>query len=189
VTAEWGGEEGAYCLAMPVTNDLALILGREIFGYPKKMGTIFFKRQQDTVEGWTERRGVRLLEVRAQLTGRLNQEGAEAAMQTVFQPNHDLIFYTYKVFPSPTTRGFDYPPRLIRNVVKLHRSTVAVGMAELMLRSSGHDPWGEVEVVQVLGALYTKGNSLMLPGTVVAEVDPDAFAPYALMKLDSLTNE
>jgi acetoacetate decarboxylase len=62
-------------------------------------------------------------------------------------------------------------------------------MAELVLRSSGHDPWGEVEVVQVLGALYTKGNSLMLPGTVVAEVDPDAFAPYALMKLDSLTNE
>jgi acetoacetate decarboxylase len=43
--AEFDGEEGNYCLAMPVTNDMALILGREVFGYPKKMANIQFRRQ------------------------------------------------------------------------------------------------------------------------------------------------
>ena len=32
------GEDGVYCLSMPVDNDMALILGRETFGYPKKWG-------------------------------------------------------------------------------------------------------------------------------------------------------
>jgi acetoacetate decarboxylase len=53
--AEYNGEEGAYCLAMPVTNDMALILGREVFGYPKKMADIYIKRNGEKVEGWTER--------------------------------------------------------------------------------------------------------------------------------------
>ncbi len=31
--AEYNGEEGAFCLSMPVTNDMAMIGGREVFGY------------------------------------------------------------------------------------------------------------------------------------------------------------
>lgn len=42
------------------------------------------------------------------------------------------------------------------------------------------------EIVRVLGAVYTVGNNTMLPGRVVAEVDPMSFAPYALMKVDAL---
>jgi len=61
-----------------------------------------------------------------------------------------------------------------------------MGEAELTFRSSDHDFWGEVEIVRVLGALYTVGTNTMLPGSVVAEVDPVAFAPYAFMKVDTL---
>jgi hypothetical protein len=43
-----------------------------------------------------------------------------------------------------------------------------------------------VEVVRVLGAVYTVGNNTMLPGSVVAEVDQIQFAPYAFMKVDAL---
>ena len=35
VDCEYKGERGAYCLSMPVDDDMALIGGREIFGYPK----------------------------------------------------------------------------------------------------------------------------------------------------------
>ena len=41
--------------------------------------------------------------------------------------------------------------------------------------------------MRVLGAVHTVGNNRMLPGTVVAEVDPMSFAPYAFMKLDDLS--
>ena len=48
--AQFNGEEGNYCLAMPVTNDMALILGRETFGYPKKIADIRFQRSGKTLE-------------------------------------------------------------------------------------------------------------------------------------------
>jgi acetoacetate decarboxylase len=69
--AVYNGEEGGYCLAMPVTNDIAMAAGREIFGFPKKMADIHFKRDGNFVEGWTERRGIRFMEVRAKLTGKM----------------------------------------------------------------------------------------------------------------------
>ena len=50
----------------------------------------------------------------------------------------------------------------------------------------GDDPWADVEVVKVLGAIYTVGDNTMLPGSVVAEVDPTEFVPYAFMKIDAL---
>jgi hypothetical protein len=50
----------------------------------------------------------------------------------------------------------------------------------------GGSPWSEVEIVRVLGAVYTVGNNTMLPGSVVAEADPMSFAPYAFMKVDDL---
>ena len=46
------------------------------------------------------------------------------------------------------------------------------------------DPWAEVEVVNVLGALYTVGNNSMRKGKVVAETDPAAFKPFSFMKTD-----
>jgi acetoacetate decarboxylase len=183
---EFNGEEGVYCLAMPVTNDMALILGREIFGYPKKIGNIHFKRRGNDVEGWTERHGVRLLNIQAKLTGKFNNEAAQGMMRETFQLDRDLVIYNYKYFQAPTMKGFDYNPRLIREVVKLHRNSLEMGEAELVLRSSDHDPWGDIQIVQVLGAVYTTGNNTMLPGSVVAEVDQNEFAPYAFMKLDTL---
>jgi hypothetical protein len=43
-----------------------------------------------------------------------------------------------------------------------------------------------VEVVKVLGAIYTVGDNTMLTGSVVAEVDQTEFGPYAFMKIDAL---
>ena len=59
LNAVYQGEEGKYCLAMPVTNDMAMALGREIYGYPKKIGQIHLSRSADKVEGWAERHGIR----------------------------------------------------------------------------------------------------------------------------------
>jgi acetoacetate decarboxylase len=59
-----------------------------------------------------------------------------------------------------------------------------MGEAEIVMKSSDYDPWAEVEIVKLLGAMYTKGNNAMRPGEVVAEVDPAEFAPYAFLKWD-----
>lgn len=183
--AAFQGDEGVYCLSMPVTDDMALILGREIFGYPKKIGQIHLQRSGENVEGWTERHGVRFLDIKARLTGKFKDEYTQKVMASVLQPPMDPIIYNFKYFPAPERVGYDYNPRLVKGVVNIRPKQVEIGEAEITLRSSDHDPWGDVDVVRVLGAVYTIGDNTMQPGSVVAEVDQMEFAPYAFMKLDS----
>jgi len=185
--AEWEGEEGGYCLSMPVTNDIAMAGGREIFGFPKKIGEIRFHREGDAVEGWTERRGVRFMEIRAKMTGRPNVEDAQEMMTgTGIGPDGamDAISYNFKHFPAPEGMGFDYSPRLVKQVTQMRPKEVQIGQAEVLLKPSDYDPWAEVEVVRVLGAVYTRGDNSMKRGAVVAETEPMAFAPYAFLKWD-----
>jgi acetoacetate decarboxylase len=185
--AEWQGEEGGYCLSMPVTNDIAMAGGREVFGFPKKIGDVRFQREGDTVSGWTERRGVRFMEIRARLAGGLSPEDAQAMMMGAGlgpEGTVDAISYNFKHFPAPEGMGFDYNPRLVRQVTQMRPQEVRIGEAEVILRPSEYDPWAEVEVVRVLGAVYTRGDNSMKRGKVVAEADPAAFAPYAFLKWD-----
>lgn len=184
--AEYNGEEGVFCLAMPVTNDMAMIGGREVFGYPKKMADISFEREGNDVRGWTERHGIRFFEAKAKLTGKFNDLDAQQFITETRESKPDIVVYNFKYFPSPERTGFDYNPRLIREVVKFNSKKQEIGEAELISRSSKHDPWADVDVVKVLGAIYTVGDNTMLPGSVVAEVDQAEFVPYAFMKLDEL---
>jgi hypothetical protein len=59
-----------------------------------------------------------------------------------------------------------------------------LGEAEIILRHSDYDPWVEVEIVRILGALYMQGDNSMLHGRAVAEVGPLEFAPFAFLKWD-----
>jgi acetoacetate decarboxylase len=184
--AQYNGEEGVFCLAMPVTDDIALILGREVFGYPKKIARINLEREGNDVKGWTERHGIRFFEVKAKLTGKFNDAIAQQMITQRMKTNPDVVVYNFKYFPAPEGEGFDYNPRLVKEVVTRKPKSIEMGEAELVLRPSDHDPWCDVEIVRVLGALYTIGDNTMLPGGVVADVDQTEFAPYAFMKLDAL---
>jgi acetoacetate decarboxylase len=185
--AEFEGEEGGYCLSMPVTSDIAMAGGREIFGFPKKIANVRLNRKGDTLEGWTERRGIRFMEIRAKMTGKLNVEDAqELIMNTAPAPDGSLegVSYNFKHFPAPEGMGFDYNPRLVKQVTTMRPKEVQFGEAEVLLQPSDYDPWSEVEIVRVLGAVYTVGDNSMKSGAVVAEVDPMEFAPYAFLKWD-----
>lgn len=181
-------EEGGYCLAMPVTSDMAMAGGREVFGFPKKMADIHFKREGQSVEGWTERRGVRFMDIRAKLTGKLNDAAAQEILSAALNPGADgainAVSYNFKHFPAPEGGAFDYNPRLIRQETVLRPKEMVFGEAEIILRHSDYDPWAEIEVVKMLGALYTVGDNSMLRGSAVGEVGFTEFAPYAFLKWD-----
>jgi acetoacetate decarboxylase len=186
--AVYNGEEGGYCLAMPVTNDIAMAGGREVFGFPKKMADIHFKRDGHSVEGWTERRGIRFMDVRAKLTGKFNDPAAQeivmAARNVGADGSINAISYNFKHFPAPEGGAFDYNPRLVKQETVLRPKEMLFGEAEIILRHSGYDPWAEVAVVKMLGALYMVGDNSMLRGKTVAEVGFVEFAPYAFLKWD-----
>ena len=182
--AEYEGVEGSYCLAMPVTNDIAMAGGREVFGFPKKIGQIQLSRSGDKVQGWVDRHGVRLLELRTKLSGRFNTTDAQGIFAEVFKPHANTAYYNFKHFSAPDWSTFDYTPRLVRGEVKMQLKSQELGEAEITLRSSDHDPWSEVEIARVLGAIYTVADSSMLKAKVVAVADPVTFAPYSFLKGD-----
>ena len=188
VRAVYNGEEGGYYLSMPVTSDMAMAAGREFLGFPKKMADIHFKRDGRSVEGWTERRGVRFMDVRAKLTGKFNDPAAQEILTAVLGPGGDgaihAISYNFKHFPAPEGGAFDYNPRLVRQETVLRPKEMLLGEAEIILRLSDYDPWAEVEIVRILGALYLQGDNSMLHGKAVAEVGVLEFAPFAFLKWD-----
>jgi len=180
-------EYGNYHLAMHVDDDRAMIGGREICGFPKKMAKIGLERDGNDVKGWSERLGTRNIDIHTKLTGKFNSsETPDILKDFKMLPSRKRgnISYNFKFFTSPDRTGFDYPPRLVRQETLIKPQSMEMGEAEVQLTSSIHDPWGELEIVRVLGALYLKTNNTMLPGEVVAEVDPEAFLPYSFIKLD-----
>jgi acetoacetate decarboxylase len=186
--AVYNGEEGGYCLSMPVTNDIAMAGGREVFGFPKKMADIHIQKNSHSIEGWAERRGIRFMEVRAKLTGKFNDPAAQEIVMGMRNVEADgsikAVSYNFKHFPAPEGNSFDYNPRLVKQETILRPKEMLFGEAEIILRYSDYDPWAEVEVVKMLGALYTVGDNSMLRGKSVAEVGLVEFAPYAFLKWD-----
>jgi acetoacetate decarboxylase len=56
---------GIHCCWMIVDDDTALILGREMLGYPKKLGVFEFDEKDGVIHASISRRGVRVMEMTA----------------------------------------------------------------------------------------------------------------------------
>lgn len=187
VRCEFDGVMGNYYLAMPVTDDRAMIGGREIFGFPKKIANVYLERNDKDVYAFSERLGTKNIEIKAKLTGKFNDpETPKIIKELGLLPGRkkNTINYNFKYFPAPNKEGFDYNPWLVRQETSVKAKSMEMGEVEIVLNSTPHDPWGEIEVVKVLGGLYLKTNNTMLPGQKVAEVDPDEFLPYSFIKWD-----
>ncbi|TFG01202.1 MAG: acetoacetate decarboxylase [Promethearchaeota archaeon] len=184
--AEYDGIIGMYCLAMPVDDDMAMIGGRELFGYPKKMSTIHFHHDNKKTEGWVERHGITYVKLQLEGNNKLNEKNAlNILMDLGLNPQKPgVITYNYKFFRSPTYDSFDYNPRLIREEITMQASELQMGTAQITLTDSKYDPWSEVEIVKILGGIYLKTDSQMQPGEVVAEITQEEFEPYSFYKID-----
>ncbi|HME51475.1 MAG TPA: acetoacetate decarboxylase family protein [Candidatus Lokiarchaeia archaeon] len=184
---DYNGEGGNYYLAMHVTDDRAMIGGREIWGFPKKMANIHLERNGSEVDAWSERAGTRTIEAHVNITGKFNDPETPkiiSDMGLLPTKRKPTVNFNFKYFPTPERTGFDYAPRLVRQETAINPQSMEMGEAELTLASSPHDPWAELEVVKVLGSLYIKSNNIMFPGSVVAEVDGQEFLPYSYIKWD-----
>ncbi|MFX0102491.1 MAG: acetoacetate decarboxylase family protein [Candidatus Hodarchaeota archaeon] len=179
-------EYGNYHLAMHVTDDRAMIGGREICGFPKKMANIELNIDGDEVHAFAERAGTRYIEIKAKFGGGFNEPDICAREVAKLLPSKKkpTVNFNFKYFPNASKTGFAFKPRLVRQTTQIRLSNFKMGKAELKLASSDHDPWGEIEVVKVLGALFIESNNTMDPGEVMEEVDPEEFLPYSYQQQD-----
>jgi len=177
ISAQYKGEVGNYCLSMPVTNDMALIGGREVYGFPKKIAeTIHVKREGNKVTGVCIRKGIPIITIKVNLTG-----PAKPGAIRPLGPN-----YLFKnSWGDPRMDRFDYNPHLVKQHNKIDWGKVELGEGELTLAKSKYDPISEIPVEKVLMAGYTEGMEVcMLPSEFVVGVDPMKFRPYSFIKVD-----
>jgi len=172
---------------MPVTNDMAMAGGREGWGYPKKMANIALSRHSDSVEGYTERHGIKFMQVKAKLTNKVNNDNAALDELLALGINPDGEFsdrsFLFKHSPSPVADGiFDYPPLLIEGFTRMRPKTFVWAETEIEITPSKYDPWGEVPVERMLGGFYCVGDNSMLHGRVLQKVNALEFLPYAFLK-------
>ncbi len=171
---KYEGESGNYCLGMSLHGqEVRIYNGREIFGYPKKMAKIHLERKGDSVHGWIERQGVRLVEVKAKLAASMPQ-------LPPMGPN-----FLFKGMPRIDLQpGFDGPVLLCRQQTDVALQSLEIGSAEINLRPSDADPWAEVEITNVIMGFYLVSNNTMQPGKVLTEVDGKGFLPYFFKMTD-----
>jgi len=193
IRAAFKNIEGNYCLAMHLDGpgkDVAMAGGREVYGFPKKQAKIHFNYKDDEFEGSSERLGTKNLEIKAKFTGKFND-----ADTLTFLMNSGIMgdgkskysssyTFNFKFFPAPEGNGYDYQPRLVQQETVFRPKIIKIGEVQFKLGSSIHDPWAEIEVVRVLGAMFQTGNNSMNTGKVVAEVNTLSFQPYAYLKWD-----
>ncbi len=184
-------ENGLYCLSMQVDDDMALIGGRERFGYPKKMAeSIALERTGNRVVGSVRRKGAEILRMECELEGELSQDISDETLVRTRDWNgvecYRQIIFLFKFFQNPGGRWFDYLPRLVREPV-LFRNTgpLLQGRGEIKVASSAFDPLGDIPVRQAGNIVYGKWHNTMLPGKVVRRLwNPFGFVRHAFSKVD-----
>lgn len=187
IRASYKGSEGYHCLSKPVNDDMAMAGGREGWGYPKKMANISFSRTGDSAEGYTERHGIKFMQVKAKLTNKVNDDNAALDELLALGINPDGEFsdrsFLFKHSPSPVANGiFDYPPLLVEGFTRMRPKKFLWAETEIDITPSKYDPWGEVPVERMLGGFYCVGDNSMLHGNVLQKVNALEFLPYAFLK-------
>ena len=122
--------EAPYVLAMYMDADHAIMFGRDFFGEPKKRATSDLRRNGQSIHGYLDRCGVRLIEIRAELTKDLGPGTASGAN------------FNIKAFPASNGVGCEDDPFLTLAEFDNALSVRREGPGSLRLASSVHDPSG-----------------------------------------------
>jgi len=176
IACSFEGQEGWYCLTMPMGTDTAVTFGRELYAEPKKLAEIALEFDGRFARGTVTRHGVTYIELRGVF---------EEPLQVVDRPNVSQHYY-FKFLPAADGRGLAHDPQLVRVT---HRGTTfraARGEGTITFRESAHDPVIDVPVVTVTGAAFSEGET-HTSAEVVATIPAAEFLPWAYGKADNLT--
>jgi len=141
--------EGLHCCWMPVDDDTALIYGRELLGFPKKMADIVYEEEGDHVSASVTRRGVTVL----------SMEGRRGAAQ-----NDPPPVFNVKIFNAGGLGQYFAinPIWLFKPNEKIHESydaevTVSLNMSDydpIARMVAGEPIRGRMAVIDILSGSY-----------------------------------
>lgn len=187
VLADYNGQLGNYCLSMPITSDIGMAMGREVCGLPKKMADVRMTRLDGAIEGAINRHGVDFFSVKARMEDRFNDDKAEGILEEYY--GKDIPLYNIKYANAVDGSGFDLLPVLVTQRLVSDVKVYKAAEASIAFQESPHDPWSELEVVNMLGAVYTVSTNVLEKGKVLEPLNPREFLPYCYLRWDWWENK
>jgi acetoacetate decarboxylase len=140
---------GVHCPWMIVDDDTAMIYGRELLGYPKKMGDFHFSEKNNIVTAGLSRRGVEVVTVKARKKAPEPRPAPVLGMKTfnmggmgqymafnpiwLFRP-HELIHESYAAEAEVDIRHSDFDP--VRGLVAEFRGPLPARVARIDILGS-----------------------------------------------------
>ncbi len=94
-----------------------------------------------------------------------------------------FVNFHYKFLPSADGAGLQWDPALVMATFRTKVTRAEKGRGKVTLANTIHDPLGEIEIVDVLGASYVEGDIVSRCETL-ASVKAADFLPYAYGKID-----
>jgi acetoacetate decarboxylase len=174
VRARYKAVEADYCLSMPMTTDVAIIFGRELYGEPKKQARVEFKSDGDVIRTSVERFGIRYMSLEARLTDSVPINGPMYADR-----------FHFKFMHAANGVGLEFDPILVHVHFTQHMRVLRRGQGKVTFRPSDQDPVSEIEVVKLCGATYFEGDIHAEARRLVATVEAARFMPYAFQNIDN----
>jgi acetoacetate decarboxylase len=165
VSARHDGVDGDYVLAMYMDGDVPTIYGRDLFGEPKKLAESDLFRHGDVFHGRLERNGVEIMELHATLPNDLGAFNAEG------------VNFNFKARPSADGIGLQEDAILTRARFDTRVAAAREGTGSVTLRSTVHDPLGDLPVGAVLRAAFIEVD-LIGSCEAIATTPADVFLPY-----------
>jgi acetoacetate decarboxylase len=161
------GRSAVFCPWMIVDDDVALILGRELLGYPKKMGEIDLHRDGDRISAVATRRGAELVRMEGTLG-----EGVADPPPMLGRPHRNVRASLGLALP----KVIAFTPR--EEALEVRRATLDVKVG-----ASERDPLAELGFARIRSAhLHRVNLAATLPPVPVALVSPLWFMRQWLLR-------
>lgn len=199
IPCEYKGGVGLYYLAMHLNSDMPTFYGREVWGYPKKMGNIRYYDGGDVFYAGEERKGIPFLSMFGKLDGVPNSPDFTTFMNKFTTkhptiPNHGVNFttrwlngfHTFENAEKGDTNLFLQKPVLIMAPDITTDIGVAsrVGSADLKVIWSDDDPWADIEIIRILGCSVDVCDYVMCGKYDMFDLDEEEFKKHAFYGYD-----
>lgn len=153
VAVSYKGQPGSYAVRLHVTSDQAMAAGREIGGFPKKLGHIAFDEGDVLVSSLESPKGLRICSGELAPTQPVMDTAASPPAPKTTQP---LVFFSLRVMPNPEDFGTPSICQIIQTEWVLERGRFWSGRGALHFTgASGLNPYHALPVLKLMPPFAT----------------------------------
>ena len=168
IPCRYKGQKGAIMAFEYVDSDDALCAGREIWGYPKKLGEIKFVKEGTRIIGEVKRKGKKIINVS------LDKKEKEIEIPVLF-PRLQV-----KRMPGVETNETDLNLVIQNEFYEVITKEEWLGEATLEWEESNQDPLSLLGPLEILGGKYVRGGFTLDHGKVIDRLPLTEVAQLAI---------